>query len=176
MAVVTELSYEETRSRDGTTFSKKLGMRVTLGEKEGEVYLTYLMPASVRQYTDHVIEFVHARLSEEPCPAFVTGDKVKEPIVPAHPCVGCATENACPEPCNKWHSYVQNGGKGDPPKLAPKTEAPKPTTNLLIVRCSVCKGETELRKSASTGKEYRHCRKCNQNRKLDGMPFEPKGA
>ena len=190
MANLSSIEYEEQRNKDKSLFSRMLKITVTLEPGEGKFEPSFLIPKLIGLTVDHVILFVQDELSKDPCPEFVGGDKVPPgmiknpqdtgysyaPAAPKHPCTGCKTEDRCPAPCEKWGIYVQAGGDGMPPKLAPRGDLDAPKPNVVI--CSVCGAEcVKVESRANPGTFYNRCEgKCKENRTKEGKPFPPKGA
>ena len=192
MATLSAIEYEERRNKDKSLFSRMLKVTVTLEAGESKVDLSQPIPKLVGLQVDHVISFVSDKLDQDACPEFTTADKIvlpptapaaiKEQVKPAAApaaeekvpdpnaiCKGCKDDSRCENPCAEWHEAQQKRAPGPAVPAAPRTES-----KLTIVKCSVCGEDTERRVSQTTNKPYRHCRKCNENRTLEGKPFSPR--
>ena len=149
MAFLSEISYSETRNRDGSTFSRQLAVKVTVEQAEGKFNLQEPVPQLLGLAVDHVVEFVVAELNIGPAPEFETGDKVQ--------------------------GVQQGQQRKDPPKEGDKKQDPPKPSNpesSTSVKCTKCGGFCEIRESvANKGTFYKYCPRCKKNRRKDGTPY-----
>lgn len=183
MASISEIMYEETRSRDGTTFSKKLNVKVTLDVGEGAFDVSKPIPQLLGLSVSHVVDFVHHKIVEGPSEDFKTADKVPPTPTPDKPEV--APPKAAELDYRSFAQVQKDEAKAETPRptgpaVGPRpfgTPAPAAEQKLTVIKCSVCGSECERRESkASPGSFYKHCPKCGENRQANGKPFTPKGA
>jgi len=79
MASLSAIEYEERRNKDKSLFSRMLKVTVALEAGEAKVDLAQAIPKLIGLEVDHVIMFVSDKLNEDPCPSFVTADKITPP-------------------------------------------------------------------------------------------------